>query len=174
MSASGISRWWLIDSLTFLAKAPLAYTATRPRYGTSTGRRWRGAFGQAREVFTFEAKIEHVPAGKIVATDLGQAHNQRTRAEAEFVPRGYTVRGSIITHMTEVKNDVRQTARGRRSVERRPSRVRRSVSDKREHFFEKAAGSLGVKTLRRRVAEDDHALETTRSRADAPTSSSFR
>lgn len=35
-----------------------------------------------------EAKIEHVPAGKIVAMDLGQVHNQRTHAEAEFVPFG--------------------------------------------------------------------------------------
>ena len=55
----------------------IGYTATRPKYGAATDCRWRGAFGQAREIFTFEAKIEHTPTNKITATDLGQAHNQR-------------------------------------------------------------------------------------------------
>lgn len=83
----------------------IGYTATRPKYGAATDCRWRGAFGQAREVFTFEAKIEHTPANKITATDLGQAHNQRMRAEAEFNASGYTVRGTIATHMTELNHD---------------------------------------------------------------------
>jgi hypothetical protein len=83
----------------------LGYAATRPTYGTATDCRWRGAFGQAREVFTFEAKIEHTAGGKISASDLGQAHNQRTRAEGEFTSSGYTVRSAIVTHMTELHDD---------------------------------------------------------------------
>lgn len=83
----------------------IGYSATRPKYGAATDCRWRGAFGQAREVFTFEAKIEHTPANKITASDLGQAHNQRVRAEREFAASGYTVRGTIATHMTELNHD---------------------------------------------------------------------
>jgi hypothetical protein len=62
-------------------------------------------FGNAREAFTFEAKIEQSPSGKIIATEVGQAHNQRARAEAELGPSGYTVRGTIVTHLSEVRDD---------------------------------------------------------------------
>ena len=83
----------------------LGYAAGRPRYGTATDCRWRGVFGNAREVFTFETKIEHAPSGAITATDLGQAHNQRHRAEAEYAPTGYIVRGTIVTHLSKLHRD---------------------------------------------------------------------
>jgi hypothetical protein len=83
----------------------IGYTATRPKFGAATDCRWRGAFGQAREVFTIEAKIEHTASTRITASDLGQAHNQRTRAEAEFNASGYTVRGMIATHMVAMNPD---------------------------------------------------------------------
>jgi hypothetical protein len=92
------------EGLEILGKL-LAFAATRPRYGTATDCRWRGVFGNTREVFAFEAKIEHNAAGRISATDIGQAHIQRERAEAEFGPLGFTVRGTIVTHLTIVRAD---------------------------------------------------------------------
>lgn len=80
----------------------LAYGAARPKYGTATDCRWRGVFGNLRELATFEAKIEHNSTTRISATDIGQAHNQRARAEAEFGGFGYTVRNSIVTHLTQI------------------------------------------------------------------------
>lgn len=83
----------------------LAYAAYRPRYGAATDCRWRGVFGNVREVVTFEAKIEHETTTLISATDVGQAHNQKARAEAEFGGAGYTVRSGIVTHLTEIHTD---------------------------------------------------------------------
>ncbi len=92
------------EGLEWLGKL-LGYTASRPKYGTATDCRWRGVFGNAREAFTFETKIEHARSGKITASDLGQAHNQRQRAEAEYGLSGYTVRGTIVTHLTKLHRD---------------------------------------------------------------------
>jgi hypothetical protein len=80
----------------------LGFSATRPKYGAATDCRWRGVFGNARELITFEAKIEHTPSGTITAADVGQAHVQYARGHAEFGPQGYTVRGTIATHMTQL------------------------------------------------------------------------
>jgi len=80
----------------------LGYHATRPRYNAATDCRWRGIFGNTKEVVTFEAKIEDVPSNKIIASDIGQAHNQHTRASTEYEPQGYIVSGSIVTHLTEM------------------------------------------------------------------------
>jgi hypothetical protein len=44
----------------------LGYSAVRPKYGAATDCRWRGIFGNVRELVTFEAKIEHAESGKIV------------------------------------------------------------------------------------------------------------
>jgi hypothetical protein len=77
----------------------LGYHATRPRYDTATDCRWRGVFGNAREVITFEAKIEHGDSQEISPRDIGQAHNQLSRAMTEHEPQGYTVRGTIVTHL---------------------------------------------------------------------------
>ena len=82
--------------------ATLGYSATRPKYGAATDCRWRGVFGNARELLTFEAKIEHTPSGTITAADMGQAHVQYARGLSEFGAQGYTVRGNIVTHMTQL------------------------------------------------------------------------
>jgi hypothetical protein len=78
----------------------LAYKATRTEYQASADCRWRGSFGNAREVITFEAKIEHDPSQQITASDMGQAHIQLARAASEFQAQGYTLRGTIVTHLT--------------------------------------------------------------------------
>ena len=80
----------------------LGYQVTLPRNQAATDCLWRGAFGNIREVVTFEAKIDNSPAGRIVASDVGQAHIQMTRARAQYGPIGYQVRSSIVTHLTEI------------------------------------------------------------------------
>jgi hypothetical protein len=80
----------------------LGYTATRPTYGGATDCRWRGIFGNHREVVTWEAKIEQGDAAVIYARDVGQAHNQAARAETDFGRLGYIVRGAIVTHLAQL------------------------------------------------------------------------
>lgn len=80
----------------------LGYSAALPRYGASTDCRWRGIFGNTREVVTFEAKIEHDPAGTITPSAVGQAHIQLTRAKGEYEERGFVVRGTITTHLQAI------------------------------------------------------------------------
>lgn len=80
----------------------LGYSVALPRYGASTDCRWRGIFGNAREIVTFEVKIEHEPSNTVTPTALGQAHNQATRAKSEFEARGFTVRGTIVTHLSSI------------------------------------------------------------------------
>jgi hypothetical protein len=82
----------------------LGYVATRPKHTAATDCRWRGVFGNAREVVTFEAKIEHEPSGQISPSAVGQAHNQLQRAVGEFGERGYTLRGTIVTHLSEISD----------------------------------------------------------------------
>jgi len=88
----------------------LGYDSTRPRHGSATDCRWRGIFGNCKEVVTLEVKIEDAPSGKIAASDIGQAHNQIARAKAEFETLGYTIRGSIVTHLTELLPDAESSA----------------------------------------------------------------
>lgn len=83
----------------------MGYSTVSPRYGAATDCRWRGVFGNAREAFTFEAKIEHGDATEISAHAVGQAHNQRARAFEELGPAGYTVRGLIVTHLERLAPD---------------------------------------------------------------------
>jgi hypothetical protein len=80
----------------------LGYSTTRPRYGAATDCRWRGVFGNYREAVTWEAKIEHESRTSVCASDVGQAHNQLTRAETELGSRGYLVRGTIVTHLADL------------------------------------------------------------------------
>jgi hypothetical protein len=82
----------------------LGYSPTRPRYDTATDCRWRGLFDARREIVTFEAKVEHIPGGEIVAKHVGQAHNQVTRAERQYSSLGFAIRGTIVTHLTEIEN----------------------------------------------------------------------
>jgi hypothetical protein len=88
----------------------LGYRASRPKYGAATDCRWRGVFGNVKEVITFEDKIEHGESQQIVAHDIGQALIQRTRADGEYGPKGYTVRGTIITHLTSVESSAEASA----------------------------------------------------------------
>ena len=83
----------------------LGYRAVFPKYGAATDCRWRGVFGNVREAFTFECKIEHNPATEIDAHAVGQAHNQHSRAVAELAPSGYAVRGLIVTHLERLAAD---------------------------------------------------------------------
>jgi hypothetical protein len=53
----------------------LGYAAVRPKHGAATDCRWRGIFGNSREVVTFEAKIQSQQASRISPSDVGQAHN---------------------------------------------------------------------------------------------------
>jgi hypothetical protein len=82
----------------------LGFVATRPRHTGATDCRWRGVSGNAREVFTFEAKIEHVPSGRINPRDVGQALTQYTRAKEEYESRGYAVSSTIVTHLDDIAN----------------------------------------------------------------------
>ena len=77
----------------------LGYSAVFPKYGGATDCRWHGVFGNRREAFTFEAKIEHKVDKAITARAVGQAHSQRARAEAELEASGFLIRGLIITHL---------------------------------------------------------------------------
>ncbi len=86
----------------------LGYYAVRPKYGAATDCLWRGVFGNVKEIITFEGKIEHSPSKQIVASDIGQAHNQQTRAEREYP--GYTIRGTIVTHLTSIASDAEVSA----------------------------------------------------------------
>jgi hypothetical protein len=83
----------------------LGYRPVFPRYGAATDCRWGGVFGNMREAFTFECKIEHAPGGEIDARAVGQAHNQRARAVAELAPFGYAVRGLMVTHLERLAAD---------------------------------------------------------------------
>jgi hypothetical protein len=83
----------------------LGYSAAFPTYGAATDCRWRGVFGNVREAFTFECKIEHSTAAGIDAHAVGQAHNQQSRAIAELGSKGYAVRGLIVTHLERLAPD---------------------------------------------------------------------
>jgi len=97
------------EGLEQLART-LGYHGARPRHGAATDCRWRGVFGNAREVITFEAKIEHNVSQQIVASYMGQAHNQLARAQSEYEAHGYTVRGTIVTHLTTIAPDAEASA----------------------------------------------------------------
>jgi hypothetical protein len=86
----------------------LGYSAIRPRYQGATDNRWRGVFGNIREVVVFEAKIEQGAAARIASSHVGQAHNQLARAEAEYGSRGFVLRGTIVTHLQAIEPDAEQ------------------------------------------------------------------
>ena len=80
----------------------LGYTASRPENPGAPDGVWRGNFGSFGEVVTYEAKIEDSPSNEIVLSDLGQAHNQKTKADSHYGSRGFLVRGAIVTHLTQL------------------------------------------------------------------------
>ena len=84
----------------------LGYEASRPENPGAPDGVWRGKFGSFGEVVTYEAKIEDSPSNNIVLSDLGQAHNQKTKADSCYRSRGFAVRGAIVTHLTELGEGV--------------------------------------------------------------------
>ena len=80
----------------------LGYSASRPENPGAPDGVWRGKFGSFGEVVTYEAKIEDSPSNEIVLSDLGQSHNQKTKADSDYGSRGFVVRGAIVTHLTEL------------------------------------------------------------------------
>ena len=89
----------------------LGYAASRPRYQAAPDCRWRGVFGNRRELVTFEAKVEQVARVSVVPADVGQAHNQLARAEGEYGAQGYVIRGVIVTHLDAI-DDAAEAAAG--------------------------------------------------------------
>lgn len=81
----------------------LGYNASRPRHQAATDCRWRGVFGNHREVVTFEVKVEHTGQTALAPADVGQAHNQHARAQAEYGTQGYVIRGTIVTHLNTIE-----------------------------------------------------------------------
>jgi hypothetical protein len=96
----------------------LGYSTTRPKHGAATDCRWRGAHGNIKELITFEDKIEDATSSEITTSDVGQAHNQENRAKAEYEPFSYTVRGTIVTHLTTISNDAESSAGTIRVIEK--------------------------------------------------------
>lgn len=88
----------------------LGYQAVRPKGNGATDSRWRGTFGNLKEVFTFEAKIESADGNTITPYHMGQAHNQRNRALAEFEQLGYVVHGVILTHLDSIDQSAQSSA----------------------------------------------------------------
>lgn len=90
----------------------LGYNARIPQHQSSTDCMWRGVFGNARELVTLEAKIEHEEGQSISASNVGQAHNQLGRAQTEFEGQGYLIRGTIVTHLEDMTDDARSALAG--------------------------------------------------------------
>ncbi len=80
----------------------LGYQASRPKHKAATDNLWRGTFGNVKEVVTFEAKVEHSDGKEVTPAFVGQAHNQMNRAIAEYQQLGYTVCGTITTHLEAI------------------------------------------------------------------------
>jgi hypothetical protein len=88
----------------------LGYQATRPKYRTATDNRWRGTFGNSKELITFEVKVEHTAGAEVTPNHVGQAHNQLNRAMSEFEHLGYSIRGTIVTHLTAIDAAAKSSA----------------------------------------------------------------
>ena len=87
----------------------LGYQAQRPKHDASADCTWRGNFGNSREFFVFEAKIEHELSNSITATYLGQAHIQLNRAKEEYGTQGYSVRAVVVTHLNQLASDAQSS-----------------------------------------------------------------
>ena len=96
----------------------LGYQASRPKHSGATDCLWRGVFGSVREVFTLEAKIKDDASNVISLTYIGQAKNQRDRAETEYRDTGYAVRATIVTHLTALGPGVEDALAGIKIIER--------------------------------------------------------
>ena len=87
----------------------LGYRAQRPKHNASADCTWRGNFGNSREFFAFEAKIEHEPSNSITTAHLGQAHVQLSKAKEEYGTQGYSVRAVVVTHLNQLASDAQSS-----------------------------------------------------------------
>ena len=87
----------------------LGYRAWRPKHGASADCAWRGEFGNSREFFVFEAKIEHEPSNSITTAHLGQSLGQYHRAENQYGPQGYSVQAVVVTHLNQLASDAQSS-----------------------------------------------------------------
>lgn len=90
--------------------AIIGYSSIIPRHQSATDCRWRGIFGNHKEVITFEAKIDKPSDGEIIASDIGQVHNQMARVKSEFELFGYIIRGTIVTQLSKLSSDAESSA----------------------------------------------------------------
>lgn len=165
------------DGLEQMGKL-LGYRARRPKYNASTDCEWRGNFGDTRELFVFEVKIDHQPSNMITYSDVGQASGQYNRARAEF-GTGYAVRALIVTHLTAVAPDARSSLGNVRMVSKDSilalwHRIRQCMSSYRENWSiddvrarKKCAAEIRPKLPRtgwilRAVAQDDAWISKTK------------
>lgn len=88
----------------------LGYNAVIPNHSAATDCRWKGVFGNSKEVITFEAKIEHEESGLISPHAIGQALIQRERALNEFESYGYIVKSTIVTHLASIEPSAEASA----------------------------------------------------------------
>jgi len=88
----------------------LGYDSSRPQGRGVPDCVWRGTFGNRKEVFTFEVKIEDTLSGRITSSDVGQVHNHITQAKSKYESLGYTIRGSIVSHLSELMPDAETSA----------------------------------------------------------------
>ena len=87
----------------------LGYDADCPKDQGAPDCIWKGTFGNSREIVTYEAKIEHSPSNRISLSDSGQANNQKNKALSDYQPFGFSVSGAIVTHMTELGENVEES-----------------------------------------------------------------
>ena len=88
----------------------LGYRAQRPKHNASADCTWRGEFGNSREFFTFEAKIEH----KSFQTRLRlptwvRLTYSSTGQKDEYGTRGYSVRAVVVTHLNQLAPDAQSS-----------------------------------------------------------------
>ncbi len=138
----------------------LGYHTSRPRYQAATDCRWRGLFGNHKEVVTFEAKVEHTARTAIVPQDVGHAHNQIARAQAEYAPRGYVVRGTIVSHMNAIEPAAEASAGSIKVISKDAvcelwERVRLLLSLYRDHWSldDMSARSAAAERIRPRIPQ---------------------
>jgi hypothetical protein len=117
----------------------LSYSAAEPRYTAATDCRWRGIFGNVREIVTFEAKIEQRDGSVLTPTHVGQGHNQFNRARAEYENLGYIVRGTIVTHLHQIDQSAQSSLGPIRIIRKSAirelwNRVMRCLTDYRDRW----------------------------------------
>ena len=138
----------------------LGYTASRPKNPGAPDCVWRGNFGSFGEVVTCEAKIEDSPSNEIVLSDLGQAHNQKTKAAAHYGSRGFVVSGAIVTHLTKLGAGVEDSLGDLRIISKQAiwdlwSKIRSALVLYRDKWLPDnlAANSQAAQSIKSRIPE---------------------